>query len=176
MAEAREKHWTQLPDIELAYFLQILLPPLGSLWLRDFKTSGLIILLYLTLMVIARHDSVYCLGVLCLWIYSIYSISGSYRKLSGAKKKPKPIIIHGSDSGFKWWDRKTLHDYSRLIVLYDLITTIPATINPIPIIAPASKRWLWKTAAINAIPRIPTADQIAYAIPTGISSKVWDRK
>ena len=102
MAEAREKHWTQLPDIELAYFLQILLPPLGSLWLRDFKISGLIILLYLTLMVIARYDSVYCLGILCLWIYSIYSISGSYRKLSGAKKKPKPIIIHGSDSGFKW--------------------------------------------------------------------------
>jgi hypothetical protein len=43
-----------------------------------------------------------CMGTLFLYIYSIYSIGPSYRKLSGASDKPKPIIIHRSDSGPKW--------------------------------------------------------------------------
>lgn len=112
MPDRRVKHWTELPSIELAYFFQILLPPIGSLWLRDLKTSVYIIAgffamsFFLSAFAMSFFPSavepLLCMGTLFLYIYSIYSIGPSYRKLSGASDKPKPIIIHRSDSGPKW--------------------------------------------------------------------------
>jgi len=101
--DRRVKHWTELPSIELAYFFQILLPPIGSLWLRDLKTSVYIIAASLAMFFfLSAVEPLQCMGLLFLYIYSIYSIGPSYRKLSGASDKPKPIIIHRSDSGPKW--------------------------------------------------------------------------
>lgn len=103
MPDRRVKHWTELPSIELAYFFQILLPPIGSLWLRDLKTSVYIIAgFFAMLLFLPAVEPLLCMGTLFLYIYSIYSIGPSYRKLSGASDKPKPIIIHRSDSGPKW--------------------------------------------------------------------------
>ena len=103
MPDRRVKHWTELPSIELAYFFQILLPPIGSLWLRDLKTSVYIIAAYLAIaFFLSAVAPLQCMGLLFVYIYSIYSIGPSYRKLSGASDKPKPIIIHRSDSGPKW--------------------------------------------------------------------------
>ena len=103
MPDRRVKHWTELPSIELAYFFQILLPPIGSLWLRDLKTSVYIIAGFFAVpFFLSAVEPLLCMGTLFLYIYSIYSIGPSYRKLSGASDKPKPIIIHRSDSGPKW--------------------------------------------------------------------------
>lgn len=103
MPDRRVKHWTELPSIELAYFFQILLPPIGSLWLRDLKTSVYIIAGFFAMpLFLSAVEPLLCMGTLFLYIYSIYSIGPSYRKLSGASDKPKPIIIHRSDSGPKW--------------------------------------------------------------------------
>ena len=103
MPDRRVKHWTELPSIELAYFFQILLPPIGSLWLRDLKTSVYIIAGFFSMpLFLSAVEPLLCMGTLFLYIYSIYSIGPSYRKLSGASDKPKPIIIHRSDSGPKW--------------------------------------------------------------------------
>ena len=108
MPDRRVKHWTELPSIELAYFFQILLPPIGSLWLRDLKTFVNMIAASLAMLSLSlafeplQSEALLCMGFLFLYIYSIYSIGPSYRKLSGASDKPKPIIIHHSDSGPKW--------------------------------------------------------------------------
>ena len=103
MPDRRVKHWTELPSIELAYFFQILLPPIGSLWLRDLKTSVYIIAgFFAMLLFLPAVEPLLCMGTLFLYIYSIYSIGPSYRKLSGASDKPKTIIIHRSDSRPKW--------------------------------------------------------------------------
>ena len=94
--EQQEVHWTNLPSIELAYFLQLLIPGLGNVYLRDYGVGGIV---FLSFFFIVGWMEVLCFP--CVLI-SLWFVGLSYRKLPGEKNKPDAIILTGSESDFNW--------------------------------------------------------------------------
>ena len=94
--EHQEVHLTNLPSIELAYFLQLIIPGLGNVYLRDYALGAII---FLGWWFVVGWIEVLCFPYVLI---SLYLVGLSYRKPSRKKTRPNTVIIRGSESDFNW--------------------------------------------------------------------------